>query len=664
MKIREEIEYEVVDKEDIAGHRRTCVFGVPLKSIVLFVAVMVWWYVLSSYMTIGLFDIPSTTGAVADDYGKVVGFIAILVFIVNPLLRRLNKRFCFNQLELTTVYVMLFVGIMTSSSVFRTVMFNLRGLGLVNPSVMAKIPLFQNFSRLVAPYMDFGLDITLGDMTPPWAEFIVPFCVWIAFALVLIFAQQCLAVIVRRRWSDVDHLMFPWYRPVLPVIQGGRSSDVSLRFNFVFWIGFVISAAWAVLYFLPTVFKGLPELVSPVRPFYPLIQLLIRNPHLHKAMSGPYSIGFSLFWAFPMLGVAWFVSANVLLSIWFFYFMKYVFAAVLDVYGYYGLHELPMMQTQGIGAFVGLGIVMLWRMRGELKEIWRSAFGPGSMHQSQDSEEPMSYRMAVIGVFASIVITVGFLWLATGVSPLFGFLAIGFYLVMDIALGRLRAEAGIGIAHTNFLVTEQMSSMFGSSLMRLDNALGLGFLGGLFWRQYPSIGFTLEFMKLGDSQGVRRRTVLNSIWIGLIITMILGFVVYVPRLFESGFLGNWSIHYTEGQLQWERIADTINQKKAPNLLQVGVALLSTGFTCFLAEMTLRYTWWPFHPLGLALGLIDWAALVVPACFVAWFLKVVVFRWGGNNLYKTLTPAFVGLILGDVFIYFVTSVFLVIRFAIS
>lgn len=654
---------EVCEK-DTTSQRRTCIFGVPLKSIVLFLVVMIWWYVLSSYMTIGLFDIPSTTGAVADDYGKVVGFIALLVFIVNPILRKIGKRFSFNQLELTTVYVMLFVGIMTSGSLFRGVLFNLRGLGLVNPNVLAKIPLLENFSRLVAPYLDFGLDITLGDMKPPWAEFVVPFCVWIAFALVLIFAQQCLAVIVRRRWNDVDHLMYPWHRPVLPVIQGGRSTDVTLQFNFVFWIGFAISAIWAVLYFIPNVFKGLPEIVSPVTPFYPLIQLLIRNPHLHKAMSGPHSIGFSLFWAFPMLGVAWFVSTNVLLSIWFFYFMKYVFAAVLDVYGLYGYRELPMMQTQGIGAFIGLGIVMLWRMRGELKEIWRSALRPGSVKEPQDSEEAMSYRMAVIGIFASLVITVGFLWLATDVNPLFGFLILGFYLLMDIALGRLRAEAGIGIAHTNFLVTEQVASMFGSSVMRLDNALGLGFLGGLFWRQYPSIGFTLEFMKLGDSQGVRRRTVLNSIWIGLIITMVLGFVIYIPRLFESGFLGNWSTHYIEGQLQWERIADAISQPKEPNLLQIAVAVVSAAFTYFLAEMTVRFSWWPFHPLGLALGLIDWAALVVPACFAAWLLKVVVFRWGGNKLYKTLTPAFIGLILGDVFVYFITSVFLIIRFAIS
>jgi hypothetical protein len=322
------------------------------------------------------------------------------------------------------------------------------------------------------------------------------------------------------------------------------------------------------------------------------------------------------------------------------------------------------MQTQGFGGMVGLGIVLLWRMREELKQIFMSALNPRHVTEHDVSQEPFSYRFAVIGVMSSIVITVGFLWLGTGVNPLFGFLSIVFYLLMDIALGRLRAEAGIGIAHTNFLVTEQMSSMFGSSAMRVDNAVGLGFLGGLYWRQIHDIGFTLEFMKLGDSQGMKRRTVMSSIWLSLIITLILGFLIYLPTIFQSGIPGNWSIHYIEGQIQWERIANTLSTRKPANIFQVGIGALVVAFTWFLSEMTIRFVWWPFHPLGYALSLIDWVWLVFFPCFVAWVLKGLVFRYGGNKLYRYLSPAFIGLVLGDVFVYFITSIFLIIQLILS
>ena len=57
-------------------------------------------------------------------------------------------------------------------------------------------------------------------------------------------------------------------------------------------------------------------------------------------------------------------------------------------------------------------------------------------------------------------------------------------------------------------------------------------------------------------------------------------------------------------------------------------------------------WWPFHPIGFAIGgtwIMDQLWLT---CFTGWLLKSVVLRYGGLKFYQRLRPAFLGLILGQ------------------
>jgi uncharacterized membrane protein YdjX (TVP38/TMEM64 family) len=37
----------------------------------------------------------------------------------------------------------------------------------------------------------------------------------------------------------------------------------------------------------------------------------------------------------------------------------------------------------------------------------------------------------------------------------------------------------------------------------------------------------------------------------------------------------------------------------------------------------------------------------PAIFIGWLCKIIIIRYGGNDTYRKTTPAFLGLILGDV-----------------
>jgi hypothetical protein len=78
-----------------------------------------------------------------------------------------------------------------------------------------------------------------------------------------------------------------------------------------------------------------------------------------------------------------------------------------------------------------------------------------------------------------------------------------------------------------------------------------------------------------------------------------------------------------------------------------MTFLSSGIVlaAFLYAMRYRFTWWPFHPLGLAAGPAYPVTHVVFPIFLGGMAKFVIMRVGGAKAYKAARPFFVGLIVG-------------------
>ena len=76
-------------------------------------------------------------------------------------------------------------------------------------------------------------------------------------------------------------------------------------------------------------------------------------------------------------------------------------------------------------------------------------------------------------------------------------------------------------------------------------------------------------------------------------------------------------------------------------------LCGGGLTLLLAMLRMRLAVFPLHPVGYVLA----NTLTLNAFFVpfllAWLVKVLVQRFGGNALYRRSLAFFVGLILGDI-----------------
>ena len=90
----------------------------------------------------------------------------------------------------------------------------------------------------------------------------------------------------------------------------------------------------------------------------------------------------------------------------------------------------------------------------------------------------------------------------------------------------------------------------------------------------------------------------------------------------------------------------LTNPKPPDLAGMGVFAGSALFALLLAMLRARYVWFPFHPMGYALGMggtVDrwWFALVLCSA-----IKSVVVRYGGVRGFQKTAPFFMGLVLGN------------------
>jgi hypothetical protein len=71
-----------------------------------------------------------------------------------------------------------------------------------------------------------------------------------------------------------------------------------------------------------------------------------------------------------------------------------------------------------------------------------------------------------------------------------------------------------------------------------------------------------------------------------------------------------------------------------------------AFTCLLAFLRLRFSWWPLHPIGYLMLDTFPAAHLWFSIFLGWLAKLLIVRFTGSRGYANAKPFFIGLIVGE------------------
>jgi len=567
-------------------------------------------------------------------------FILFWLVLANMLWERLRPGRAFSQGELLTVYIMQVMAVTMSG---HDTLQNLMG-AIVNPAWESHIKPELKWPHTFFPFLNRALFLWdeqslrgfMEGHASAWANlrpWLVPLFWWTLFTIVMVAMFLAITLIVRRAWTEHEKLAFPIIQLPLAVTEGGaRTGFFNSR---LMWLGFLVAAGVNGLNGFHYLIPSLPSL--PVR----IGEITIRP------QTWPWSrVAFPLsFYPFA-IGLAYFLPLDLSFSCWFFYLFRQFQLIGSTAMGWDRIQDFPYIASQTGGAWLGLGLLILWGMRGYLRDVLLTALGRKTV---DDAREPLRYRTALLILLLGSIFLI-FWGRATGMKVWIAFLFFGICFLLGLAITRVRAELGAPHEITYWGCNPQLMMV---SILGI-NAIGTPALTGMatvFWinrgyRNHPMPN-QLEAFKMAETTGMNTR---RLVWVILLATGVAIVSTYWAHLhigYKEGMAAkSLSFKYWSGREGFEQEQKWI-EFGSPGQEARRVAM-SAGFVIvvLLRFLRTRYLAWPFHPAGFALGMSYAMEYFWFAFFISWLVKWLLVRYGGMRTHRAAIPFFLGLILGD------------------
>jgi hypothetical protein len=586
-----------------------------------------------------------------------IGVLLVLLLIVNPLLR-LAKRLSFTRNEVLTVYTTcLFSCLIPGHGGDTFVITNLLAPFYYATPENKWLDFLQQLPSWITPAVNnpqLAADWYQGNGgVVPWGAWLMPLLFWIPFVLATYLMLGCLSVMLRAQWAEREALAFPLLR--LPLEMTEEDPDASTKLapifsNRLLWIGVGTAVFIQLLRGLHLYFPDVPD-----------VPLGIDSGPLFS--EAPWNqIGAVPILVYPIVvGITFLLTTEVAFSLWFFFW----FIKLQLVISY--LVGLPPGSLPGAvaapgkmftayqvsGCYLAYVALMLWAARGHLKHIARRAFGR-ERSTPAEREEVMSYPLAFWGFVLSFLVTWGATILA-GVRPDVALALWLSYLVIAIGLSRLVVEAGMVLVINQSMPLGGLSRLLGDAGNTwLSPGNGLApvslFQSAVVYHMrgvlMPSF---LHAFKLAHMRGIAPKRLGALLAAVIVVSVIVSWWTTIRLGYAVGGLQLGHKFFTQlGALKGPAFVDTINGSlpfsAVANWFWLGFGALLT-YVMMLARS--RFLFFPFHPLGYLVCLAFPAEQFWTSAFLGWSAKVLIGRLGGNDVVRSTTPLFLGLVLGDV-----------------
>ncbi len=590
----------------------------------ILVPVNVYWVILAEFRWLNALTLNPL-------FVTPIFWLAILVS-VNALLRRLNTKLVLRPAELVVIYVVLVMSCTVAAFDF------IIGIMISIPWPAWAASAENEWHSRLLPYLPDWLIVTdrtalkgyfqgnasAWESISAWA---IPLLCWSILILVIVWMFFCLAVMLRRAWTEETKLTFPIVR--LPMEMTDGESRVPILRNRLFWGGCTVAAGLSLLNGLGQYYPSLPTV--PTGPILLTLGSYVWTPTTPTYVSFQPSI----------IGLAFLVPLDISFSCWFFYLFVKAQEVAGKLIGLSGVPNFPYVQEQSIGAWYAFGIALVYASRRHLATVVGNALGTA---KTDDSQEPISYRQAFWGLVGGMVLFVGF-WRAAGMSTWLALVVLSLFLLLAIAITRVRAEAG-GQHTVTAAGPIGVFPLLGLDSLGPANA-ALGALSHAYWRGMRSHAMPsqMEAFTLAGERGIELRRLVLPMFAAFVLAVVFGFWSCLSVAYSDGALARcrgYSAWINVESYQWFSGAG-IQQSSA----EVGrwfIVGSSAGLVALLSWLRARFIWFPLHPLGYCIG----PGMVWVWCpfAVAWLLKLLVLRYGGLKLFKSVMPFFLGLILGD------------------
>ena len=566
--------------------------------------------------------------------------------LLNLAFTRLFRRTGLQPSELIVIYSMVAIATCISGFGMLQHLINILPAGAYFGSSTNHYDRFLHFiPSFLAPHdKDVIRDFYLGrtnmyrpDILADWA---MPVIAWSLFLIVLCWVTLCLTSLISRRWIDSERLAFPLVQ--LPLEMAQAASGQSHFFaSKTMWAGFCLAGLLESVNCLNYFYPALPYI--PIKPYH--LEQFFKSPPLSSV--GSFTIAFYPF----AIGIAFLLSLEVSFSCWFFYLVTRLENVLCNAWGLtggagaHGAHaNPPFLGEQGVGAFVGLGLSLLWQVR--------SAFVRGlskTKNPDRDDVGLMSEGTATIGGLSGIAALTGFLVLCG--LPLWAVLVFwAVYLLFVTVLTRIVAEAGAGWAWGPY-VSLHGAIIEGSGTGAIGNP-GLSAFGILSWfdieyRDVP-MPHQLEAIKMQRETAGSRHQMLWALLIAAALASIAGSWTYLHIYYEFGAASAKVRPALQGVgiNSLKQVDDWLKNPRSPDMAGVDAMVVGVVIVAALIYLRHAFIWMPLHPIGYVLAGTQSMEYMWCPFFLGWLLKALVLRYGGVRYYRQALPFFLGLILGD------------------
>lgn len=460
---------------------------------------------------------------------------------------------------------------------------------------------------------------------------------WSGFLFVTVFVMLCINVILRKQWTENEKLTYPIIQlPLEMTKEGGGKKFFS---NKTLWIGFAVAGGIDLV-------NGL-HYIYPAIPIIPVSRTGISWSDTfeigHFFTEKPFSaMGWTPLCFYPFaVGLAFLMPLDLSFSCWFFYFFRKAQLILGSLLGFQSLPGFPYLKPQASGAYVGLCVIALFQSRRYIMSVLKKALvGNTGM---DDSNEPMRYRWAVLGIIGGMTFLVLFSFKA-GMSVWVAFAYFAIYFIISIAMTRMRAELGPPAHELEYGgPNELLTNFIGRRRLGARNltVFSIYLFFNRCYRSHP-MPHQLEAFKLAE------QTKMNSRRLSLAI--LLASAVGIPALFWAilsvgyrvdGVPGSWASSGAFGRLQgW------VYNPKESDYPAMTFTLIGFFLTLLLSALRMRFIWWKLHPVGYPLSTSWTMNMLWFSVILSWGVKTIILKHGGIRVYRKAAPFFLGLILGE------------------
>ncbi len=605
---------------------------VTARSILIAVPLIVinshWQTRLSSELDIELTDLAL--------FCNVMTLLFVLVLLNNGL-RRFTPDRALQQRELLTIYAMLGTATALNGTDMIKCLVSLLGNGTwyATPE--------NDWENLFGRYLPSALTVSDKQVLRGYYEgqstlyhsatvrlWLPRAVAWSGFTVTLIFVMLCINTIVRRQWVRNERLTYPVAQLPFEMAQGGIFG------NRLLWMGFSVAALISIINQAHVWYPVIPGV--PIQPVN-LGRFFTAKPW--NAMRYMYRT----FYPFA-IGLGYLMPLDLIVSTWFFHLFWQMERVVGSAVGFAALPRFPYAEAQVRGGWIALLVFAIWIGRRYFLNVIVEIF-KGAKVGVSESDEPMSYRNAAVGIIAGGTLLVLFCnYAGMSIGLMVPFFAIYFALATTIT--RIRAELGppvhtlSGATPDHFLITT-----LGTRRIGPHNLVGFGLLHwilGSAGRENP-MPIQLEAFKFAERTQMKSKGLIFAILLAAGLGAISGFWAYLHDAYKLGVEAypekTWAASVGFRILDSRLQAPTDWQP-----IEVLFTFIGFFFTLLMSVIRTRFLWWPFHPVGYVIsGRWGIGRILIPL-ILASAVKWTTLRFSGINGYRKSIPFFFGLILGD------------------